>query len=183
MKLFSRKHIIIGVVVGSAAAGVLVYSLTNPSIWKKKSIAAPTTEKISSPSAVRNPTAPPTSVNIIKIKKDLPIKPATVRGNDWDMFGDAVAWLSTSATPGKGNVILYAHDWVNLWADLYLLKPGDLIEVRQGDIVHTYEVTQSKAVDQHDVKSILSDENRLTLYTCEGSFDEKRRVVYAKYKS
>lgn len=122
---------------------------------------------------------PPTAINIPKIYKNLPIKPATIRGNSWDLFGDAVAWLSTSAVPGEGNVVLYAHDWRSLWADLYLLKPGDTIEVQQNNLWKTYRVTQSRAVDQHDTQSVLSSENRLTLYTCEGSFDQKRRMVYA----
>jgi LPXTG-site transpeptidase (sortase) family protein len=122
---------------------------------------------------------PPTAINIPKIGKNLPIKPATIIGNDWELFDDAVAWLSTSAVPGDGNVILYAHDWRSLWADLYLLKPGDIIEVQQNNLWKKYKVTQSLAIDQHDTQSILSNENRLTLYTCEGSFDNKRRVVYA----
>jgi LPXTG-site transpeptidase (sortase) family protein len=122
---------------------------------------------------------PPTAINIQKIGKNLPIKPAIIHGNDWELFDDAVAWLSTSAAPGEGNVILYAHDWRSLWVDLYLLKPGDIIEVQQNNIWKKYKVTQSLAIDQHDTQSILSNENRLTLYTCEGSFDKKRRVVYA----
>lgn len=122
---------------------------------------------------------PPTAINIPKIGKNLPIKLATVRGNDWELFDDAVAWLSTSAVPGEGNVVLYAHNWRSLWADLSLLQPGDIIEVQQNESWKTYQVIQSRAVGRQDIESVLSNENRLTLYTCEGSFDQKRRVVYA----
>lgn len=123
---------------------------------------------------------PPIAVSIPKIHKSLPIKPAHVVGNNWDMFDDAVAWLATSATPGTGNVILYAHDRASLWQDLYLLKAGDSIEVQQGNAWRRYEVTASKTIDPHDIQAILSNNNQLTMYTCEGSFDQKRRVVYAK---
>jgi LPXTG-site transpeptidase (sortase) family protein len=123
---------------------------------------------------------PPSAINIPKIDKNLPVKIASVSGNTWDMFPDAVAWLGTSATPGNGNVILYAHNWRTLWRDLYLLKPGDPIEIQQENVWKKYTVTESRDVDQHDVKSVLSDKNRLTLYTCEGTFDQKRRVVYAE---
>lgn len=123
---------------------------------------------------------PPTAVRIAKIKKELPVQAALVNGNEWDMFDKAVAWLSTSAVPGEGNVILYAHNRKSLWLDLYKLRPGDAVEVQQNGIWLAYEVTQSRAVTSKDVDAILSEENQLTMYTCEGSFDQKRRVVYAK---
>lgn len=125
----------------------------------------------------------PSAIDIPKIKRNLPIKSAKVTGNNWDLFDDAVAWLSTSQTPGNGNVILYAHDWKPLWRDIYKLVPGDEILVLQEGKWHPYAVTESRLVNEHDIASILSDQNRLTLYTCEGTFDDKRRVVYAEPKS
>jgi LPXTG-site transpeptidase (sortase) family protein len=122
----------------------------------------------------------PTSIYIAKINKDLPIQAALVHNNEWDMFDNAVAWLSTSAVPGDGNVILYAHNWTSLWGDLYKLVPGDKIEISQNTIKHTYIVIESRAINPTDVDVILSTDNQLTLYTCEGTFDQKRRVVFAK---
>ncbi len=121
----------------------------------------------------------PTAINIPKINKNLPIRSAHINGNTWDLFGDAVAWLSTSALPGQGNVILYAHDWRTLWRDLYLLKPGDAVEIQYQNTWKRYVVSQSRDVDQHDVQAVLSNNNQLTMYTCAGTFDQKRRVVYA----
>jgi len=172
MKLPKPHNTTVILMIVSLIAGVTVYLATGP-----RQVTITLTPPVSpAPSATLGP---PTAINIPKIHKNLPIKPATVRGNEWELFGDAVAWLSTSAVPGEGNVILYAHDWTNLWADLSLVKPGDTIEVQQNNIWKPYKVTQSRAVDQHDTQSVLSDENRLTLYTCEGSFDQKRRLVYA----
>jgi LPXTG-site transpeptidase (sortase) family protein len=124
----------------------------------------------------------PTSIHIPAIKKNLPIQAALVKDNEWDMFDSSVAWLSTSSVPGEGNVILYAHNWKNLWADLYKLVPGDEIEVDQNGKKTMYVVYESRAVKPTDVDVILSDANQLTLYTCEGSFDQKRRVVFAEPK-
>lgn len=182
MKL-PKPNTTIFLVIMSLVAGVTVYFGTGQVISVGRWILAKTQPTITSTLSL-SPTSksihlPPTAINIPKIHKNLPIKSATVRGNGWDMFGDAVAWLSTSAVPGEGNVILYAHDWRSLWADLYLLKPGDTIEVQQDNLWKTYKVTQSRSVNQQDIQSVLSSENRLTLYTCEGSFDQKRRVVYA----
>ncbi len=122
---------------------------------------------------------PPTSVFIPRINKRLPIQAAIVKDNNWQLFDKSVAWLSTSAVPGQGNVILYAHDWISLWGDLYKVQPGDRVEVDVNGKLFIYEVSESHAVAKNDVESVLSTENRLTMYTCEGSFDQKRRVVYA----
>jgi LPXTG-site transpeptidase (sortase) family protein len=121
----------------------------------------------------------PTSVYIPKINKKHAIQAAIVKDNAWQVFDKSVAWLSTSAVPGEGNVILYAHNWKSLWGDLYKLEPGDVIEVEQNTKRYKYSVVESRAVSKSDIDAVLSEENRLTLYTCEGTFDEKRRVVYA----
>jgi sortase (surface protein transpeptidase) len=54
-----------------------------------------------------------------------------------------------------------------------------MIEVWQMGRRTVYRVTQAHKVDSGDVSSIMTDDNRLTLYTCAGSFDEKRHIVTA----
>jgi LPXTG-site transpeptidase (sortase) family protein len=139
----------------------------------------PTQENINPITETTNTKQPPTSIFIPKLNKRLPVQASVVKGNTWDLFNTSVAWLSTSAVPGEGNVILYAHDWPNLWGDLYKLQPGDAVEVDQNTTVHIYVVTQSRAVNPEDVQAILSKENQVTMFTCEGTFDQKRRVVVA----
>src|SRR5260221_14763013 len=122
-----QKHILIVVVVATCV-GLGTYAAIGVLFLPHKAMQAKQVSIAPSPKPTPIDTSenlPPISINIPKIQKNLPIKPATVHGNDWDMFPDAVAWLSTSSVPGKGNVILYAHDWISLWANLYLLKPGD----------------------------------------------------------
>lgn len=175
---WNRRQIAFATVIAvSVLAGVCTYGVLNSKTlfknFSQKTVVTPTPTP-------KKEIIPPSAINIPSIGKNLPIKPATVRGNDWDLFDDAVAWLSTSATPKNGNVILYAHDWKSLWADLYKLKVGDTILVQQGNDWIEYSVTESRAVGLHDVQSILTDKDRLTLYTCEGNFDQKRRLVYAE---
>lgn len=191
MKLPKPQNTSVFLVIASLVAGITVYFgtgvLFSPEkqviVFKTQTTVTPT---ISTQSATAlKPTSTtarniPTAINIPKIGKNLPIKPATVHGNNWDMFPDAVAWLTTSAEPGEGNVILYAHDWVTLWANLSLLKPGDAVDIQYNNVWLHYIVSEARDVDQHDVQAVLSDNNQLTLYTCAGSFDQKRRVVYAK---
>jgi LPXTG-site transpeptidase (sortase) family protein len=121
----------------------------------------------------------PTDIKIPKLKLDLAVSPSVVSGNDWEVFDDRVAWLSTSSLPGKGNTILYAHDRVGLFGNLYQLKAGDEIQIFTTKWI-SYKVTEVHSVKPTDVASILSTKNRLTLYTCEGTFDQKRLVVYAE---
>ncbi|MCH7641142.1 sortase, partial [Patescibacteria group bacterium] len=66
-----------------------------------------------------------------------------------------------------------------MFGDLNELEEGDIIEVLQNDAWRRYEVRETRSVTPSDVEAILSDDNQLTLYTCEGSFDQKRLVVYA----
>ena len=167
----------------SVVAGITIYLGTGPAISIKNLMWTKILPR-PAPSPAARPThaakQPPTAINIPKIGKNLPIRPAHVVGNTWDLYDDAVAWLSTSATPGEGNVILYAHDWQSLWGDLYLLNVGDTIEVQQNNVWKEYVVSESRAVAPNDTQSILSEADQLTMYTCEGNFDQKRRVVYAK---
>ncbi len=122
---------------------------------------------------------PPTAIRIDKLDKFLPISAALVHDNEWDIFDNQVSWLSTSAVPGEGNVILYAHDGPEMFGDLNELEEGDVIEVLQNDVWRSYVVSESRSVAPSDIEAILSEDNQLTLYTCEGSFDQKRLVVYA----
>jgi len=158
----------------SVLVGVGVYGLLTANF--RKTTVTPLMETIVTPA----PKFPPTRIRIPKLEIDLAVKSATVSGNTWDMFDDAIAWLSTSSVPEQGNVILYGHNRKNLFLDLYKLAAGDSIEIEQQGVWLRYIVTESKSVTPKDVASILSDENRLTLYTCEGSFDQKRRVLYAQ---
>lgn len=171
MIVFIKKIIIIFLAV---AIGLTVYFVSDPNakIGETFSQVSPTPFILTK--------VPPTAVSIPKIGINLPISAATVNGNDWELFDDKVSWLATSAVPNEGNVILYAHDKWNLFGLLYKLVPGDIVNVEQNDKWVKYSVTESKSVLPSDLASVLSDENRLTLYTCNGIFDRRRLVVYAK---
>ncbi|HWA52072.1 MAG TPA: sortase [Patescibacteria group bacterium] len=156
--------LIIAVYIGAA-----VFALTNPSLqWTKPQ-----------PTTISTISNSPTDIKISKINLDLAISPAILKGNEWQLFDDRVAWLSSSALPGKGNTIMYAHDRVGLFANLKNLKPGDEIDIYTNKWI-IYKVTQVHAVLPTDVNAVLGTQNRLTLYTCDGSFDQKRLVVYAE---
>src|SRR3989338_2868627 len=126
---------------------------------------------------------PPTSITIPQLTLNLSVAPAKIVDNQWTLYDDKVSWLATSKTPGKGNVILFAHNRDNLFGNLKTLAIGQEITVGDGSNLYTYEVTQSRRVTPSDVDAVLSDENQLTLYTCDGSFDQKRLIVIALPKA
>lgn len=162
----SLFKIIIAIYIGAA-----IFRLTDPTLkWFKTS---------NQPASIPVNIVPPTEITIPSLSLDLKISPSIVKGNDWQLFDDKVAWLSTSALPGKGNTILYAHDRPGLFGDLYKLKINDVIEIYDGKW-NSYKVSEVHKVLPTDIDSVFGDKNRLTLYTCIGSFDQKRLVVYAE---
>lgn len=126
---------------------------------------------------------PPTSITIPQLSLNLSVAPAKIVDNQWTLYDDKVSWLSTSKTPGKGNVILFAHNRDSLFGKLKNLQIGQEITVGDGSRQYTYEVTQRRRVTPSDVDAVLSDEDQLTLYTCDGSFDQKRLIVIALSKA
>lgn len=130
-----------------------------------------------SPSDVR---LVPEKILFPSLDHTLPIATASILAGEWTLFSDQASWLSTSAPLTVGNTIIYAHNRVGLFGDLKKLAIGDEIVVGSGEKEFRYQVNELRKVQPDEVSAILSDENQLTLYTCDGRFDEKRLVVIAK---
>ena len=122
---------------------------------------------------------PPSQITIDSLGLNLDVAPGIIVNNKWTLYDDKVSWLSTSETPGFGNVIIYGHDRPGLFAPLSKLVVGDEIKIKNGDNTYIYQVAQKRKVLPKDVDAIISDRQQLTLYTCDGSYDEKRLIVIA----
>lgn len=125
----------------------------------------------------------PTQISAPSVNINLNISPGIISGSDWTLYDDKASWLSTSATLGKGNVIVYGHNLENVLGNLKNVKIGQEITILSNGEEFTYKVTEKKAVSPSETDSVLSDENQLTLYTCDGTFDQKRLIVIAKPKN
>lgn len=121
----------------------------------------------------------PSNLIIPKLNLDLAVSPSKVEGNNWEVFDDRAAWLKTSALPGSGNTIIYTHKRPGLFMNLYKLKIGDDIKIYKNKWF-TYKVSNVKIIKPSDTTLILSNKNQLVLFTCSGSFDQSRLVVYAE---
>ncbi|MDO8657160.1 MAG: sortase [Candidatus Levybacteria bacterium] len=127
--------------------------------------------------------SPPISISIQSIKMDLAVAPGVIINDEWTLFDDKVSWLATSKMPGLGNVILYGHNRKGLFGDLSRTAIGDAVIIKDSNKTYVYEITEKRKVKPDDVDAILSEKNQLTLYTCDGTFDQRRLVVIALPKT
>lgn len=121
----------------------------------------------------------PERVSFPSIAFDLPVAPASIIADEWTLFPDKASWLTTSSPLGVGNTILYAHNRAGLFGDLKNLELGKEIVISSYGKEFHYEISQMRKVEPDEIDAILSDQHQLTLYTCDGRFDEKRLVVIA----
>src|SRR5258706_1954659 len=100
MKRLKVQNPIIFLVITSLVAGLTIYLGTGPAFSIQdllRTKTQPVTKTIAIPKITPKRGLPPTAINIPKIGKNLPIKIAHVTDNTWDLFTDALSWLSTSA--------------------------------------------------------------------------------------
>lgn len=124
----------------------------------------------------------PTRIVIPDLKIDLPVFPASVHGQVWDTTTKGASWLALSPIPGeRGNSILYGHNWTNLLGNLIFAKPGQKIKIIYNDKSESSFLILSTAIVSPESVSVLNQtkDNRITVYTCTGLFDQKRFIVTA----
>lgn len=144
---------------------------------------SPLGESIATPQNLPKQVEPknaPTAIWFAPFDLTLEVAPGKIENNEWTLYEDKASWLTSSETPGQGNVIVYAHNRTGLFGDLDRLKIGDEIKLEYEGTTFVYTVAISRKVLPTDVEAIISHENQLTLYTCDGAFDQKRLVVIAK---
>ena len=97
--------------------------------------------------------------------------------------GYSVTHYAFSAPFGTGNTVLYGHDDIqgSIFAHLYDLGPGDLIQVSVAGVTQTYRVSGHEIVAPTSVGVLAAtDDVRLTIITCwPYNVDTKRWIVTA----
>lgn len=161
--------------IAASIIGLLVLKVYPNKIVKNNNLTPPQLANVSQVSQY----SPPTSITISSVNLHLPVATGVISNNQWTLYDDKVSWLATSKTPGEGNVILYAHNREKLFANLAKVTIGDRITVGAGEKIFTYQVSLKQKVAPSNVDIVLSKNHQLTLYTCDGSFDQKRLIVIA----
>ena len=97
--------------------------------------------------------------------------------------GYSVTHYAFSAPFGTGNTVLYGHDDIqgSIFAHLYDLGPGDLIQLSVAGETQTYRVSGHEIVAPTSVGVLAAtDDVRLTIITCwPYNVDTKRWIVTA----
>ncbi len=114
--------------------------------------------------------------------KYLPIYIGEIKNNKWPLRSDGLIRLSSTSEPGnKGNSVIYGHNWKNIFGNLLLVKPGQIVKIHYSDgTSKNFEVAFTQVVSSEQTQILKNtDDTRLTLYTCTGFLDTKRFVVVA----
>ena len=114
--------------------------------------------------------------------KSLPIEEKSVVDGDWQVAEYSVSHLSSSSIPGQfGNIILYSHNYPELFGMLKNIEIGQKFSLKTtGGTQFEYRILSKIQVDPDQVEWLESTEDEVvTLYTCDGLLDQKRLVVRA----
>lgn len=124
----------------------------------------------------------PTRLEIPDLGINLPVEQATITDGKWETTRNGVSFLASSALPGaSGNSVFYGHNTPSLLGKLPRIKPGQEVVVERQDGSRLTYVVENTAVVTPDQTHILdqTDDERLTIFTCAGLFDQKRFVAIA----
>lgn len=128
----------------------------------------------------------PIRVSIKNLNINLPLLPANVIGNKWDVTSEGASYLLSSPIPGnEGNSIIYAHNWASLFGNLPKVKKGDIVEIEFADkSVKTFVIENTATVSPANGEILKpTNEKKITLYTCVGFLDSQRFVAVATLKN
>lgn len=128
------------------------------------------------------PSEIPRKIIIPSLSMDLPVEPAKIAGDTWELSENTASFGLGSTPLGKiGNTVIFAHARRHLFGPLRNIKKADKVYVLSSDKWFVYEVKEIKTVFPSQIEVIApTPEETLTLYTCSGFADTKRLIVVAK---
>lgn len=169
-KFFAKLTFWISVLCGLIVVDMLVvrtYPVTKPHNFLK------TTNKV------------PVEIIIKDVSIDLPIIPAAYINGTFQTTTTGVSYLDSSPIPGdKGNSVIYAHNWPNLFGNLPKVKKGDTVTIVFNDKTKKdFTITQTQIISAYQT-SVLQpfDDKRITIFTCANFLDADRFVATAVTK-
>ena len=173
-----REMLFIGV-------GIFLIAIGAFSLVRYQSLSLPLSKSSSNFSDVfaSAATSWPKFVSVPKGKIYAQIATGGYKYGKWILDDDFVLYLPTSDKLGQGgNTILYAHTRERLFGNLKKTSVGDLIIL--GDAngkMYNYSVYSIEHIKPYQTDMINTNvKDTVTLFTCDGWFDEKRLVVKAK---
>lgn len=172
--------------------GFILYGFGIYLIWQRNNPDRLAFSNFTAPSEIKktpyNPSEKksPVAISIPDVRINLPLYPSRIINDVWETTTEGASYLVSSPIPGaKGNSIVYAHDWNNLFGNLLYVEPGIKVIVEYSDGSKSEFIIESTKVVAYNDASVLNDTDEpvLTLYTCTGFLDSQRFVAVAKYKN
>ena len=125
----------------------------------------------------------PERIIIERFGVDLEVSAAGYKSGEWEISEEGASHWFKSASPGEGvNVVIYGHNKDDLLGPIRWVGEGEVIKVvnREGEVFE-YEIDEIIRADKGEVKYVMpTNDERLTIYTCDGSRDRLRYVVIGK---
>jgi len=144
-------------------------------------------EEIKQPQAI---TGVPDRLLIPRLGINLPIAdgvydPAT---ETWTLSKTAVHYAVMTRLPNdkSGHTLIYGHNTVQLLSPTRLLQPGDILQiVSKEGLTYNYVYVADNKVDPSNTQVLTqtSEKPMLTLLTCNGLFNEVRRLMSFEFVS
>lgn len=124
----------------------------------------------------------PTRVIIPAVSIDLPVTISHLERGVWVPSETSASFGEGSASPGENNnTVIFAHAREGLFLPLRNVTIADTVYVFTKSAYYSYTVESIQEVNPLDVYTVKpTDDERLTLFTCSGFFDQKRLVIVAK---
>lgn len=165
--------------------GIIFIAIGAFSLIKYQSLSLPLSspyESRASSSTLLSPSYP-SWINIKKSKITALVAAGGYEDGKWILDKDFVLYLPTSSKLGEGgNTILYAHSREKLFGNLKKASVGDIVIL--GDAngkMYNYSIYSMEYIKPNQIEKINTGiKDTVTLFTCDGWFDEKRLVVKAK---
>lgn len=113
---------------------------------------------------------------------NLPIVEAGYINGSWLISEKNANHVASSASPGdRGNIIIYAHNKIEMFGPLLWLTMGNDIELTTSTgNIHRYKIVKIAEVNVKDTSLLKPTPNEVvTLYTCSGFLDSKRWIIRA----
>lgn len=125
----------------------------------------------------------PKFIGIKSISLEAEIVPGGYRDEKWVLTNDKALFLPTSSKLGEGgNTIIYAHNTENLFGNLKKISIGETIVINDAKgKIYSFKVYSKEYISPYKMGKIATNlKDTVTLFTCDGWFDEKRLVIKAQ---
>ena len=125
----------------------------------------------------------PVRIIIPTVRIDLYVEESEISDGTWELsetkasFGKGSSYLDEML----GNSVIFAHARRGLFAPLKDVKINDPIVIVGTENIYVYRIAQVEKVKPEEKEKVKSlGDTNLTVFTCDGVYDEYRLVVKAK---